>query len=65
MNEKSSLLIDNSFHRERVLKAIRDYNQLRKGTLDQGQENKPPESESGLGSGPGLFDGISEDANNE
>jgi len=62
MNEKGRM-IDQPGHRARVLKAISDYNQLRKGTLDQGRENKPPESEPGPG--PGLFDGISEDANNE
>ena len=49
-----TLLIDKPEHRERLLKACRDYKELRKGTLSLGQENKPTETE------PMLFDGIFE-----
>lgn len=50
----SNLLIDKPENRERVLKACRDYNELRKGTLGPGQESKPTDGEAG------LFDGVSE-----
>lgn len=45
------LMIDRPENRERLLKACRDYEKLRKGTLSQEQENKPSQGELGLSDG--------------
>lgn len=50
----SRLLIDKEEHRSRVLKAVSDYEKMRKGTLGLGQETEPTEAE------PRLFDGLPE-----
>ncbi len=52
----SNLLIDRPENRARLLKACRDYEKLRKDTLSQEQENKPPEGQLGLFDGIGSLD---------